>query len=71
PQMSPAPLKGLFVVVVAGGPRLGDFLAGSVADVTSPAVAVTGGGLACVLAVALLALRGRGFLRYDARRPTP
>ncbi|MEU2111749.1 MFS transporter [Streptomyces sp. NPDC019507] len=64
-------LQGVFIVVVAGGPRLGDFLAGSVADLTSPTVAVTGGGLACVLAVCLLALRGRGFLRYDARRPTP
>ncbi|AWK12733.1 MFS transporter [Streptomyces spongiicola] len=64
-------LHGVFIVVVAGGPRLGDFLAGSVADLTSPAVTVTGGGLACVLAVGLLALRGRSFVRYDARRPTP
>ncbi len=29
-------LQGVFIVVVAGGPRLGDFLAGSVADLTSP-----------------------------------
>ncbi|MER7000780.1 MFS transporter [Streptomyces sp. NPDC000410] len=64
-------LQGVFIVVVAGGPRLGDFLAGSVADLTSPAVAVTGGGLACVLTIGLLALRGRGFVRYDAREPTP
>ncbi|TXS29599.1 MFS transporter [Streptomyces sp. ms191] len=64
-------LQGVFIVVVAGGPRLGDFLAGSVADLTSPTVAITGGGLACVLAVGLLALRGRGFRRYDALDPTP
>ncbi|CAM5288815.1 hypothetical protein SCALM49S_08651 [Streptomyces californicus] len=38
-------LQGVFIVVVAGGPRLGDFLAGSVADLASPAVAVTGGGV--------------------------
>ncbi|MFF7181343.1 MFS transporter [Streptomyces sp. NPDC008121] len=63
-------LQGVFIVVVAGGPRLGDFLAGSVADLTSPAVAITGGGIACVLAVAVLALYGRGFRRYDARNPT-
>ncbi|MER7957896.1 MFS transporter [Streptomyces sp. NPDC096030] len=63
-------LQGVFIVVVAGGPRLGDFLAGSVADLTSPAVAVTGGGIACVLAIGLLALHGREFRRYDARRPT-
>ncbi|MFI8432736.1 MFS transporter [Streptomyces sp. NPDC079020] len=64
-------LQGVFIVVVAGGPKLGDFLAGSVADLTSPAVAVTGGGIACVVAVSLLALRWRGFARYDARDPQP
>ncbi|MEU0833027.1 MFS transporter [Streptomyces sp. NPDC005969] len=64
-------LQGVFIVVVAGGPRLGDFLAGSVAELTSPAVAVTGGGIACVVAVSLLALRWRGFTRYDARDPQP
>ncbi|MFF8604825.1 MFS transporter [Streptomyces sp. NPDC015346] len=63
-------LQGVFIVVVAGGPRLGDFLAGSVADLTSPAVAITGGGIACVLAIGLLALYGRGFRRYDALDPT-
>ncbi|MFF6774537.1 MFS transporter [Streptomyces sp. NPDC012637] len=63
-------LQGVFIVVVAGGPRLGDFLAGSVADLTSPAVAITGGGLACVLAIGLLTLYGKGFRRYDALNPT-
>ncbi|MFF0432288.1 MFS transporter [Streptomyces sp. NPDC004327] len=64
-------LQGVFIVVVAGGPRLGDFLAGTVADLTSPAVAITGGGLACVLAIGLLALYGKDFRRYDGRNPTP
>ncbi|MGW4028904.1 MFS transporter [Streptomyces sp. NPDC004838] len=64
-------LQGVFVVVVAGGPRLGEFLAGSVADLTSPTVAVTGGGVACVLAVTLLGLRWKAFARYDARDPQP
>ncbi|MEU0145843.1 MFS transporter [Streptomyces sp. NPDC006288] len=64
-------LQGVFIVVVAGGPRLGDLVAGSVADLTSPAVAVTGGGIACVLVVCLLGLRWRGFARYDARDPQP
>ncbi|MFC7308623.1 MFS transporter [Streptomyces monticola] len=62
-------LQGVFIVVVAGGPRLGDFLAGSVADLSSPQVAITGGGLACVVAVGLLALKWRRFARYDARSP--
>ncbi|WP_327118922.1 MFS transporter [Streptomyces sp. NBC_01341] len=64
-------LQGVFIVVVAGGPRLGDLMAGSVADLTSPVVAVTGGGLACVLTVCLLGLRWRGFARYDALDPRP
>ncbi|MEU8531247.1 MULTISPECIES: MFS transporter [Streptomyces] len=63
-------LQGVFIVVVAGGPRLGDFLAGSVADLTSPAVAITGGGIACVLAIGLLALYAPGFRRYDAVNPS-
>ncbi|MEV7418416.1 MFS transporter [Streptomyces sp. NPDC089919] len=60
-------LQGVFIVVVAGGPRLGDFLAGTVADLTSPGVAITGGGIACVVAVAVLGLRRRSFATYDSR----
>jgi MFS family permease len=62
-------LQGVFVIVVAGGPRLGDFLAGSVGDLAGPAVAITGGGVLCVLAVVVLGSVWRGFLRYDARAP--
>ncbi|TJZ56985.1 MFS transporter [Streptomyces piniterrae] len=62
-------LQGVFIVVVAGGPRLGDFLAGSAADLTSPAVAVVGGGVACILVVTALGLGRRAFARYDARDP--
>ncbi|WP_406140178.1 MFS transporter [Streptomyces sp. NBC_01089] len=64
-------LQGVFIVVVAGGPRLGDFLAGSAGDLATPTAAVVGGGLACVLAVTTLGLTRRGFLRYDARSPVP
>ncbi|MFJ5288547.1 MULTISPECIES: MFS transporter [unclassified Streptomyces] len=64
-------LQGVFIVVVAGGPRLGDFLAGSAGDLATPTAAVVGGGLACVVAVSLLGLTRRGFLRYDARSPVP
>lgn len=62
-------LQGVFIVVVAGGPRLGDFLAGTTADLASPTVAITGGGLACVLAVTLLGVTRRRFARYDSRTP--
>ncbi|MBM2618073.1 MFS transporter [Actinoplanes sp. LDG1-06] len=49
-------LQGVFTVVVAGGPRLGDLRAGATADLTSPAVSWAGGGfVAAGLAVALAA----------------
>ena len=64
-------LQGVFIVVVAGGPRLGEFAAGSVASVTTTTFAVVGGGCACVVAVAALAARFPRFARYDARHPAP
>ncbi|MEU3822027.1 MFS transporter [Streptomyces sp. NPDC030392] len=64
-------LQGVFIVVVAGGPRAGDFLAGTVGDVFSPTTAVVAGGVACVMAVSVLALARPGFLRYDGRTPQP
>jgi len=64
-------LQGVFIVVVAGGPRLGDLVSGSVATVSSEAFAAIAGGIACVVAVAALTAWQRGFLRYDAQDPTP
>lgn len=64
-------LAGVFIVVVAGGPRLGDFLAGSLASVAGERAALVVMGLACVVGVGLGCLRQRDFLRYDARRPRP
>jgi MFS family permease len=64
-------LQGVFIVVVAGGPRLGDFTAGSLATLTSETAAIVGGGAACIGCVLALTARYRGFLRYDARTPHP
>ncbi|MER5865910.1 MFS transporter [Kitasatospora sp. NPDC002040] len=64
-------LQGIFIVVVAGGPRLGDFFAGTVAHFTSSTTALLCGGLACVAAILLLAARRPAFLRYDSRHPAP
>ncbi len=64
-------LQGVFIVVVAGGPRLGDLVSGSVATASSEAFAAVAGGIACVLAVAALTAWQKGFLRYDALDPTP
>ena len=64
-------LQGVFIVVVAGGPRAGDFLAGSAGELLGERVALVLGGLACVAGVLLAVLRWPGFLEYDARHPTP
>ena len=64
-------LQGVFTVVVAGGPRLGDLEAGAVATALGLTFSVISGGVACiVLAVALVALRP-SFWRYDSRTPVP
>ncbi len=64
-------LQGVFTVVVAGGPRLGDFAMGSMAAVFSPALALSGGGLACIAGVLVASSKERHFLAYDADHPTP
>ncbi|MDQ6649517.1 MAG: MFS transporter, partial [Actinomycetota bacterium] len=63
-------LNGVFIVVVAGGPRLGDLEAGAAASLVSPAFSVISGGLACLAGVALLASLVPSFARYDAEHPT-
>ena len=64
-------LQGIFTVVVAGGPRLGDVESGGVAALTSEAFSVVSGGLACIAVVGVLVALMPQFLRYDARHPTP
>jgi MFS family permease len=63
-------LQGLFTVVVAGGPRLGDFEAGAAAALAGEAFSVISGGLACVVFMAVLVRWHPPFTRYDAREPT-
>lgn len=57
-------LNGVFLVVVAGGPRLGDLEAGTAAALVSPTFSVVSGGLACVAGVILLGATVRSFVRY-------
>ena len=64
-------LQGVFIVVVAGGPRAGDFLAGSVASGVGEQAALVLGGAACIVGVLVAVAAQRGFLRYDAHHPTP
>ncbi len=64
-------LQGVFTVVVAGGPRAGDFVAGSLGEGTTERVALVVGGLACVVGVLVAVALQRSFLKYDARYPSP
>ncbi|SDS16567.1 MFS transporter [Microlunatus soli] len=64
-------LQGVFIVVVAGGPRLGDLVLGSWADWWGENWAAVVGGFSCVALICLAALWQRRFLAYDARDPQP
>jgi MFS family permease len=56
-------LMGVQMAVVAGGPRLGDLEAGSVATAFGDTVSVVSGGLACVAGAVLVAWALPGFTR--------
>ena len=58
-------MQGVFIAVVAGGPRLGDVRAGAMAAATSATVSWVGGGVACVVVVLVAAIAVRPFWRYD------
>jgi sugar (pentulose or hexulose) kinase len=56
-------LQGVFTVVVAGGPRLGDLEAGAVATAFGDSVSVVSGGLACIAGALAVAWALPGFTR--------
>ena len=64
-------LQGVFTVVVAGGPRLGDVEAGVVAALAGETVSVISGGVACVVGAVALVAKFPSFLKYDAHHPVP
>ena len=64
-------LQGIFTVVVAGGPRLGDVEAGTVAALFGETFSVVSGGIACVVLTGALVAAVPSFLKYDAQHPTP
>jgi MFS family permease len=57
-------LSAIHIMVVTGGPRLGDVEAGTVATLVSPGFAVVSGGLACVLGVLAVARAFPELARY-------
>jgi MFS family permease len=58
-------MQGVFIVVVAGGPRLGDLRAGGTAAVVGVTGSWVGGGVACVVVTLVLAAAVPALLRYD------
>ncbi|MQA93258.1 MAG: MFS transporter [Streptosporangiales bacterium] len=64
-------LQGVFIVVVAGGPRLGDLRAGVMATAVGATASWVGGGVLCVVLVVIVAALVPSFLRYDTRRDLP
>jgi MFS family permease len=59
-------LSGIHLLVVAGGPKLGDLEAGLVASWFTPAIAVVSGGLACIVGAGIVALVYPQLRRYRA-----
>ncbi|MHA7240017.1 MFS transporter [Arthrobacter sp. TMS1-12-1] len=64
-------LQGVFIVVVAGGPRLGDMVAGGQAAWLGEGWTAVVGGAACIVLVLAVARWQPGFAQYDARHPEP
>ncbi|HWS38266.1 MAG TPA: MFS transporter [Actinoplanes sp.] len=58
-------LQGVFTVVVAGGPRLGDLRAGATADLTSVGTSWVGGGLVAAGLAVVLGLASPALIRYQ------
>jgi predicted MFS family arabinose efflux permease len=59
-------LSAINIIVVTGGPRLGDVETGVVASLVSPWFAVVSGGVACVLGALLVARRFPELARHHA-----
>jgi MFS family permease len=57
-------LQGVFTVVVAGGPRLGDLRAGALAATVGATASWAGGGFACAVMVVIAGLAVPSFRRY-------
>jgi len=64
-------LGGIFLLVVSGGPRIGDLEAGLVAAAVSPTFSVVSGGLACIVGAVACAVRYPELRGYDAGSRPP
>ncbi|EIC09251.1 major facilitator superfamily MFS_1 [Microbacterium laevaniformans OR221] len=64
-------LQGIFIVVVAGGPRIGALYAGTLATTTTLWFPPLVGGILIIAIVAVLARLHPRFRSYDAENPLP
>lgn len=64
-------MQGIFYVVVAGGPRVGDLVAGVAATALALWAPALLGGIVIVGIMLILLRTARGFQQYDGRNPTP
>lgn len=64
-------LQGVFIVVVTGGPRIGDLYAGIFATAAALWCPPLFGGLIIIGLIAVLTRAQRSWREYDARTPTP
>jgi len=64
-------LQGIFIVVVTGGPRIGDFYVGAVALVAGLWFPPLLGGILIIALIALCLRLTPSFRAYDALTPTP
>ena len=64
-------LQGVFIVVVAGGPRIADVLHGASAAAVGTAAAAAGGGVLVVVGTVVAALLAPAFVRYRVTRSLP
>jgi MFS family permease len=61
-------LQGVFIVVVAGGPRIADVVHGATAAAVGTAAAAAGGGVLVVIGTVVAALAAPAFVRYRLSR---
>ncbi|HWJ09518.1 MAG TPA: MFS transporter [Nocardioides sp.] len=64
-------LQGIFIVVVAGGPRIADVAHGASAAMVGTATAAAGGGVLVVVLVVVAALAVPSFVRYRVTAGVP
>jgi len=64
-------MQGIFTVVVTGGPRIGDLIAGTLATIIGLWAAPLLGGVVIMALIWILMRSSPRFRSYDARNPTP